>query len=42
MTMSDLQLTLQRLGFDRTGEVFWLTTTPRVTDGEVVLRGPWG
>lgn len=37
MTMSDLQLTLARLGFDRTGEVFWLTTTPEITDGELVL-----
>lgn len=38
MTMSDLQLTLARLGFDRTGEVFWLTTTPEITDEELLLR----
>lgn len=38
MTISDLQLTLRRLGFDRSGEVFWLTTTPEVTDEELALR----
>lgn len=38
MTISDLQLTLRRLGFDRPGEVFWLTTTPEVTDEELALR----
>lgn len=38
MTMSDFQLTLRRLGFDRAGEVFWLTTTPEITDEELALR----
>lgn len=38
MTISDLQLVLRRLGFDRPGEVFWLTTTPEVTEEELALR----
>lgn len=38
MTYTDLQLTLRRLGFDRPGQVFWLTTTPEVTDEELALR----
>lgn len=38
MTISDFQLTLSRLGFDRPGQVFWLTTTPEITDEELALR----
>ena len=38
MTITDLQLSLRRLGFDRPGEVFWLTTTPEITDEELALR----
>lgn len=38
MTISDLQFTLARLGFDRPGEVFWLTTTPEITDEELEYR----
>lgn len=38
MTLADLQLTLRRLGFDRPGEVFWLTTTPEITQEELDLR----
>jgi hypothetical protein len=36
-TISDFRLTLARLGFTRPGEVFWLTTTPEVSDEEVAL-----
>lgn len=39
MTISDFQLTLARLGFTSPGEVFWLTTTPEITDEELELRG---
>lgn len=38
VTYTDLQLTLRRLGFDRPGQVFWLTTTPEVSDEELALR----
>ena len=38
VTISDLLLTLRRLGMDQPGEVFWLTTTPEVTDEELALR----
>ena len=38
VTFTNLQLTLRRLGFDRPGQVFWLTTTPEVTDEELALR----
>lgn len=38
MTISEFQLVLRRLGFDRPGEVFWLTTSPEVTDEELELR----
>lgn len=38
MTISDFRLTLARLGFDRPGEVFWLTTSPEITDEELELR----
>lgn len=38
MTIADFKLTLARLGFDRAGEVFWLSTTPEVTDEELELR----
>jgi hypothetical protein len=38
MTMQDFSLILARLGFDRPGEVFWLTTTPEITDEELELR----
>lgn len=38
MSITDLQLTLRNLGFDRVGEVFWLTTTPEITDEELALR----
>ncbi len=38
MSITELQLTLRNLGFDRAGEVFWLTTTPEITDEELELR----
>lgn len=38
MSFSDLQLTLRNLGFDRVGEIFWLSTTPEITDEELDLR----
>jgi hypothetical protein len=38
VSIEDLQLTLRRLGFDRPGEVFWLTTTPEITDEELEAR----
>lgn len=36
--METLRLALRTLGFDRPGEVFWLTTTPEITDEELELR----
>lgn len=36
MTIMDLEATLQRLRFDQPGEVFWLTTTPEITDDELL------
>lgn len=38
MTISDFQLTLARLALGTPGEVFWLTTTPEITDEELELR----
>lgn len=36
MTILDLEATLARIRFDLPGEVFWLTTTPEITDDELV------
>jgi hypothetical protein len=36
MTVSDLQLILRRLGLDREGEIFWLSTTPEIDDDELI------
>lgn len=38
MTIADFALTLRRLCFDQPGEVFWLTTTPEITDEELEFR----
>lgn len=38
MSIEDFELTLRRLGFTDPGEVFWLTTTPEVTEEELELR----
>jgi len=38
VSIADLELTLRRLCFDQPGEVFWLTTTPEITDDELDLR----
>lgn len=38
MSIADLELTLRRLCLDQAGEVFWLTTTPEITDDELELR----
>lgn len=38
MSIADLELALRRLCLDQTGEVFWLTTMPEITDDELELR----